>query len=368
MNFILLSLAAIALNQDPPVASKSGQASGRREVHQALVKQYWGQVAEGKEPSYDDFAPRFMRLAEENPRDLYGYDALTFFVLYCDSRRPEFLKAMKLLTCHHTREGRISLLLPHLVSPRYFGTQSKEIIGLLRDVWEKNPDQQIQAEACFGLAQFLANRAAIARQIRKPEGDGLARRMERLWGESHVANLRTADPDALARESSSLFNRGHELFRQHWESLMTYGKTAPEIAGADIDGRPMSLGDHRGKVIMLNFWGTGCPGCIARFPHERELVRRLGDRPFVLLGIANDRDRAKVKRMIDEKRLTWRSWWDGEDLGFPMKTAWKVRSWPAIYLLDHHGVIRYRDIGGAELDVAVDSLLNEVTESESCEH
>jgi len=368
MSFIFLSLAAIALNQDPPVASKSDQASGRREVHQALVKQYWGQVAEGKEPSYDDFAPRFMRLAEENPLDFYGFDALTFFVVNCDLHRPEFAKAMKLLSRHHARGGRISYLLPGLVSPRYFGTLSKEIVGLLHDVLENNPDQQIRAEACFGLAQFLANRAVIASQIRRPEGDRLARRMGRLWGEDHVANLRAADPEALAKESSLLFKRGHELFRQHWELFMTFGKKAPDVTGEDIDGRPMSLSDHRGKVIMLNFWGTGCLGCIAMFPHERELVRRLGGRPFVLLGVVNDIDRAKVKRMIEEKRLTWRSWWDGEEVGFPVKTAWKVRSWPAIYLLDHHGFIRYRDIRGAELDVAVDSLLNEVTESESREH
>ena len=161
-----------------------------------------------------------------------------------------------------------------------------------------------------------------------------------------------------------LFKRGEATSPEPWEAQGPFGKSAPEITGEDLDGRPMALSDHRGKVVMLNFWGTGCLPCIAMFPHERELVRRLKDRPFVLLGIDNDRDRAKAARLLMEEGLTWRSWWDGEDIGYPIMTSWKVRSWPTIYLLDHCGVIRYRDLRVEELDVAIDALLSEIDGSE----
>ena len=36
---------------------------------------------------------------------------------------------------------------------------------------------------------------------------------------------------------------------------LAVGKTAPEITGADIDGKPMKLSDFKGKVVLLDFWG-----------------------------------------------------------------------------------------------------------------
>jgi thiol-disulfide isomerase/thioredoxin len=319
-------------------------------------------MARGERPSCGDFAPRFLRLAEANPEDFPGFDALQFIALDCESDRPEVSRAVQLLVRHHSRGNRIGGELHRFVAPRFFGTRSGEIVGLLRDVLEHNPHPDIQAEACFGLAQFLSNQAAFARQVRLPEHAGLARQVERLWGEGHLAYLKRLDVEALLAESTSLFDRGRKSYPEYWESHVCFGRVAPEIEGEDIEGRPLALGDYRGKVILLNFWGTGCLPCIAMFPHERELVRRLEGRPFALLGIANDKDRTKVERMMKDEGLTWRSWWDGEEAGYPIMSSWKVRSWPSIYLLDRRGVVRYRDLRGEELDVAVDALLAEVVE------
>ena len=98
------------------------------------------------------------------------------------------------------------------------------------------------------------------------------------------------------------------------------------------------------------------------YPHERSLVERLDDKPFALLGINSDQDRVRLKKRMEEEGITWRSWWDGGSTSGPIATEWKVRGWPTIYVLDHRGVIRYRDIRGEALDVAVDTLLK-VTEA-----
>ena len=39
-------------------------------------------------------------------------------------------------------------------------------------------------------------------------------------------------------------------------SVPAVGQVAPEIEGEDIDGKPLKLSDYRGKVVVLNFWGT----------------------------------------------------------------------------------------------------------------
>ena len=96
------------------------------------------------------------------------------------------------------------------------------------------------------------------------------------------------------------------------------------------------------------------------YPHERSLVKRLEKKPFALLGVNSDTDRAATRRVIKDKDLDWRSWWDGGGVGGPIATRWKITRWPTVYVIDAKGVIRYKDVRGDELDRAVDALLAEL--------
>ena len=97
------------------------------------------------------------------------------------------------------------------------------------------------------------------------------------------------------------------------------------------------------------------------YPHERSLVKRLADAPFALIGVNSDTDLTKLKKRMEEENITWRSFWNGPDgTGGPISTAWNVRGWPTIYVLDHKGVIRYRGTRGEAVDKAVDTLLAEL--------
>ena|SRR5947209_572091 len=97
------------------------------------------------------------------------------------------------------------------------------------------------------------------------------------------------------------------------------------------------------------------------YPHERSLVKRMENKPFALLGINSDSDREKIKQRMKEEKITWPCWWDKSTDG-PIATAWNVRGWPTIYVLDSKGVIRSMDVRGEELDKAVDTLLKEMGE------
>jgi hypothetical protein len=93
------------------------------------------------------------------------------------------------------------------------------------------------------------------------------------------------------------------------------------------------------------------------YPHERSLVKRLADKPFALLGINSDSDRDEIKQVIDKEQITWRSWWNGGSTNGPISTEWNVSGWPTIYVLDHNGVIRYKNTREKDLDAAVDALI-----------
>jgi hypothetical protein len=97
------------------------------------------------------------------------------------------------------------------------------------------------------------------------------------------------------------------------------------------------------------------------YPHERSLVKRLEGKPFALIGVNSDEDRQKLKEAMEEEQITWRSFWNGpQGTRGPISRDWKVSSWPTIYVIDAKGVIRYKNVRGAAMDKAIDTLLAEM--------
>lgn len=92
-------------------------------------------------------------------------------------------------------------------------------------------------------------------------------------------------------------------------------------------------------------------------PHERSLVQRYAGRPFALLGVSLDAEREEVVQACARNGATWPSWWDGAD--GPIARQWGIRSLPNVFVLDHRGVVRYRQVRGAELEAAVERLVRE---------
>jgi len=96
------------------------------------------------------------------------------------------------------------------------------------------------------------------------------------------------------------------------------------------------------------------------YQHERSLVKRLADKPFVLLGINSDKDKEDLKKAMEKESITWRSWWDGGGTNGPIAKKWNVHGWPTIYVLDDKGVIRFKNVRGESMDKAVDLLIKEL--------
>ncbi len=93
-------------------------------------------------------------------------------------------------------------------------------------------------------------------------------------------------------------------------------------------------------------------------PHERSLVKRLEGKPFALIGVNFDESKAILKKVEEEHKITWRSFFDGKTTG-PIFKKWRIASLPTIFVIDHKGVIRYKDVQDKAMDDAVDKLLKE---------
>jgi hypothetical protein len=98
------------------------------------------------------------------------------------------------------------------------------------------------------------------------------------------------------------------------------------------------------------------------YEHERSLVRRLQGQPFSLLGVNCDIERDVAQRVVRQEQHTWRSWFDPGCGQGPICQRWTPGHWPALFVLDHRGVIRYRNLPPDFLDEAIQRLLDELEE------
>ena len=73
--------------------------------------------------------------------------------------------------------------------------------------------------------------------------------------------------------------------------------------------------------------------------HGRSLVKKLQGKPFVIVGVNSDSDRARVKQYLGRDAVSWRSFWDGGSTDGPIQSQWNIQAYPTIYLIDHNGVI-----------------------------
>ena len=100
------------------------------------------------------------------------------------------------------------------------------------------------------------------------------------------------------------------------------------------------------------------------YPHERDLVKKLADDPFVLIGVNSDQDRAELKTVMEDENITWRSFWNGGSTSGPISTQWNVRGWPTIYVIDAEGTIRFKNARGDDLNKALETLIAEAKTGE----
>jgi thiol-disulfide isomerase/thioredoxin len=129
----------------------------------------------------------------------------------------------------------------------------------------------------------------------------------------------------------------------------------PALALKDLSGRTHALADHRGKVLLINFWATWCEPCREEMPSMRTLRERLAGRPFEILAVNYGESASRVRDFLERERLDFLTLLDPNQ---DAARAWRVRVLPGSFLVDAEGRVRYSVIG--ELDWASDKAMRTV--------
>ena len=132
------------------------------------------------------------------------------------------------------------------------------------------------------------------------------------------------------------------------------GTVAPEIRGVTswLNSEPLTLAGLRGQVVLVDFWTYTCVNCIRTLPYLRDWHAKYSDNGLVILGIHTpefefEKVRENVARAIETHELGWAV---AQDNDFLTWRAFNNRFWPAKYLIDSEGYIRYRHFGEGKYD------------------
>ena len=93
------------------------------------------------------------------------------------------------------------------------------------------------------------------------------------------------------------------------------------------------------------------------YPHERSLVKQLAGKPFEIIGVNSDNDLKAIRKICEEKNISWRSFQNESSTG-TISEKWGIQGWPTIFLIDAKGVIRYQ--GHSVDDKLIEELLAEM--------
>lgn len=124
---------------------------------------------------------------------------------------------------------------------------------------------------------------------------------------------------------------------------------APDFTLKDINGNAMSLGDFKGKVVILDFWATWCPPCREEIPHFKELYTQYKEKGLEIIGVAlDDGGLQDVKPFAEENGINYPILLGNDKV---TRDYGGIKGIPTTFVIDRQGNIIEKFLGYRQKEV-----------------
>jgi len=293
-----------------------------------------------------EYLPRFKELAEKYAGQTAALSALTWILDQAAHYTVADPKAdtcwvVERLTRDHAGQPEIAVTLEKVLHTAW-RLEPEPVQGLYDAVLAQNPDHAVLAQATFQKAVYLAHRSEKLDDPKpvRQQALQLLREVKKTYKDTEFAK----------QADGWIFDL----------QKLQVGMKAPELVGVDLDGKAIRLSDYSGHVVVIDFWMSDGPGRDA-LPREKALLSMFADRPFTIIGVNGDYNRKRLESTLHENSVTWPNICDGGN-GVLAK-EWNVQGWPRRFVLDHHGIIRYRGNDVTRLEETARDLVKKLPPS-----
>jgi len=301
--------------------------------------------------------------------------------------------------------------------------QKQDIDGMLRVLREADKVDPKHRQVLLMLSSVLQYQAGMASQAGKPneaypkylEGAGYARTLRDTYqdlqpgekalvanmlynaacahgigddADKAMASLEEAveagfeDADQLAGDSDLALLHDRADFKELQEKLAEkslahareevkelFAEAEPfpfEFTLPDLDDKPVSLADYKGKVVIVDIWGTWCPPCRMEIPHFVDLKKRYAEKGFDIIGInyegsEGDEVKQKIAEFVKENGINYTCVIGDEATQGQVP---KLEGYPTTLFIDRAGKVRLKVVGYHKLAV-LDAIVNELLPEEA---
>ena len=143
----------------------------------------------------------------------------------------------------------------------------------------------------------------------------------------------------------------HRLRSEPVQALI--GKPVPDFSATDLDGKPISLVQYRGKVVLLDFRATWSSACLEDTPKVKKVYDAYKDKGFEIIGISLDNDEKRLRDHLKKHEIPWRQVYSGKRWDTPIAQQYGIRNIPSGWLIDRDGTLISQQAHGPMLEPLV---------------
>ena len=149
----------------------------------------------------------------------------------------------------------------------------------------------------------------------------------------------------------------HRLKAEPLQALI--GKPVPDFSATDLDGKPISLEQYRGKVVLLDFRATWSSPCLEDTPNVKKVYDAYKDKGFDIIGLSLDNDEKMLRDHLKKHQIPWRQVYSGKRWDSPIPQQYGIRNIPSGWLIDRDGTLISQQANGPLLELLVSEAVPE---------